>query len=206
MSKKDKHKHIYTLELTERQARILSYACDHLSRIICGQDQTYQEFLEEAWEKRAKEATGNAMDDDFDGGWHQMRDDAEKMCKEMKQRFWGLPGNAMYGIHYDDVSDILFSLHQVIRHQLWLDGDRQFHGVDSDVPKCYGSEPLAVMRKADIWHDSNKEQPTDEKWVIIFDVEMQCAIDRCEHIKPNHVWAYLEDIAPVNWTRRIVKH
>jgi len=206
MSKKDKNKHIYTLELTERQARILSYACDRLSRIICGQGWTYQEFLEEAWEKRAKEATGNRMDDDFDGGWQQMRDDAEKMCKEMKQRFWGLPANSMYGIHYDDVSDILFSLHQVIRHQLWIDGDRKFRGVDSDDPMCYGSEPLAVMRKADIWHDSNKEQPTDEKWVIIFDVEMQCAIDRCEHIKPNHVWAYLEDIAPVNWTRRIVKH
>lgn len=145
-----KHKPIYTLELTERQARILSYTCDRLSRIICGQDWTYQEFLEEAWEKRAKEATGNCMDKDFEGGWQQMRDDAEKMCKEMKQRFWGLPSNSMYGIHYDDVADILFSLHQVIRHQLWLDGDRQFHGVDSDTPMCYGSEPLAVMRKTDI--------------------------------------------------------
>ena len=63
-------KHIYTLELTERQAKLLSYACDNFSRLICGQDMAYQDLFEQAWEKRSKEATGNFMDKEFEGGWY----------------------------------------------------------------------------------------------------------------------------------------
>ena len=148
--KKKENKHIYQLELTERQAKLLSYACDRLSRIICGQDWTYQEFMEEAWEKRCKEATGNSMDKEWDGGWGAMRDEAEAWCKVVKKRFWGMESNAMYGIHYDDTADILFALHTVIRHQIWLDGDRQFHGVDSDKPTRLGTEPLATIRRTDV--------------------------------------------------------
>ena len=57
------------------------------------------------------------------------------------------------GIHYDDTADILFSLHTVIRHQLWLDGDRQYHGVDSDKPTQLGTEPLAAIRRTDVSSD-----------------------------------------------------
>ena len=148
--KKKENKHIYHLELTERQAKLLSYACDRLSRIICGQDWTYQEFMEEAWEKRCKEVTGTSMDKEWDGGWSAMRDEAEAWCKVIKKRFWGLESNALYGIHYDDTADILFALHTVIRHQIWLDGDRQFRGVDSDEPTQLGDEPLAVIRRTDV--------------------------------------------------------
>lgn len=146
-------KHIYRLELTERQAKLLSYACDRLSRIICGQDGTYQEFFEEAWEKRCKEATGKSMDKEWDGGWSNMRAEAEELCKQIKRKYWGLDGNAMYGIHYDDTADILFALHMVIRHQIWLDGDRSFHGVDSDIPTQLGKEPLATIRHTDVSYD-----------------------------------------------------
>ena len=59
----------------------------------------------------------------------------------------------MYGIHYDDTADILFALHTVIRHQIWLDGDRSFHGVDSDEPVSLGSEPLAIMRRTHVSSD-----------------------------------------------------
>ena len=72
--------HIYNLQLTEKQAKLLSYACDRLSRIICGQDWTFQEFMEEAWEKRCKEATGKMMDEKWDGGWSNMRQEAEEIC------------------------------------------------------------------------------------------------------------------------------
>ena len=147
---KKESKHIYQLELTERQATLLSYACDRLSRIICGQDWTYQEFMEEAWEKRCKEATGKSMDEEWDGGWSAMREDAEEICKKIKKRFWNMDSNAMYGIHYDDTADILFALHTVIRHQIWLDGDRSFHGVDSDEPMHLGTESLAVIRRTDV--------------------------------------------------------
>lgn len=152
---KTENKHVYQLELTERQAELLNYACDRLSRIICGQDWTYQEFMEEAWEKRCKEATGEIMDKEWDGGWYAMRADAEAWCKQIKKRFWNLESNALYGIHYDDVADILFSLHTVIRHQLWKDrpGEKSRMTVDSDEPTKVGSEPLATIRRTDVSYD-----------------------------------------------------
>ena len=148
--KKQESKHVYQLELTERQARILSYACDQFSRLICGQDWSYQELFEAAWEKRCKEATGNMMDKEFEGGWDDMRAKAEEICKKVKKMFWGLDYNAMYGVRYDDTADILFSIHQVIRHQLWLDRPEMLKShitVDSDAPMQYGSEPLAKIKK-----------------------------------------------------------
>lgn len=48
----------YTIQLTERQVKLLSYTCDRMARLIQGQDWTYQELMEEAWEKRCKEAVG----------------------------------------------------------------------------------------------------------------------------------------------------
>lgn len=166
---KKESKHIYQLELTERQAKLLSYACDRLSRIICGQDWTYQEFMEEAWEKRCKEATGSSMDKEWDGGWYAMRAEAESWAKVIKRRFWGMESNAMYGIHYDDTADILFALHTVIRHQIWLDGDRQFHGVDSYKPTQLGDEPLATIRRTDVSYSD-----------LIKDMEnLYADIDRC---------------------------
>ena len=100
----------YALQMTEKQAKVLSYACDRLARLIQGQDWTYQELMEEAWEKRCKKATGKIMDKEWDGGWDNMRHEAEELSKKIKKRFWGLESNAMYGIHYDDTADILFEI------------------------------------------------------------------------------------------------
>jgi hypothetical protein len=77
-----------------------------------------------------------------------MRHDAERLCKEIKQRFWGLESNAMYGVHYDDTADVLFDLHQVLRHQLWLDRpetEKSHITVDADEAMRFGSEPLAII-------------------------------------------------------------
>lgn len=159
MERKKKNEHIYTLRLTKRQVELLSYACDRFSRLIIGQDWTYQELFEQAWEKRCKEAVGgHGMDDQWDGGWQEMRHDAEELGRVVKKRFWGLDSRAMYGIHYDDVADILFSLHQVLRHQLWLDKpeDKKSHiTVDSDTPMPIGSEPLARIER----NDGNYKRP-----------------------------------------------
>lgn len=43
----EQHKRIYTLRLTERQAKLFSYACDQFSRLICGQDWSYIEPIED---------------------------------------------------------------------------------------------------------------------------------------------------------------
>lgn len=148
--KQEESKYIYQLELTERHVRILSYVCDQFSRLICGQDQSYQQLFEAAWEKRCKESTGNMMDKGFEGGWEEMRADAESLCKQAKKRFWGCESNAMYGINYDDTADILFSLHQILRHQLWLDRPDELKShitVDAYEAMRYGSEPLAKIKK-----------------------------------------------------------
>ena len=140
----------YTIELTEKQARLLSSAMDSFARLIIGQDWEYQQLMENAWFKRCKEATGNMLDDKFEDGWQAMRDDAERICKEIKLRFWGMPGNATYGVKYDDTADILFDMHQVIRHQLWLDDDEKTgrNGiVDAAPAHQFGSEPLIKIRK-----------------------------------------------------------
>ena len=57
----------------------------------------------------------------------------------------------MNGVGYDDTADILFDLHQVLRHQLWLDRpeDKKSHiTVDADEAMRFGSEPLAIIERA----------------------------------------------------------
>ena len=148
----EQNSYVYTLELTEQQARKLSYACDYFSRIICGQDFILQELLEAAWEKRCKEATGKMMDEEWDGGWFAMRQDAEDICYQIKKRFWNLAKNQLHGIRYDDTADILYDLHRVIRHQLWKDNpNRSSMTVDAEKPfYAIGKEPLAVIKRKEV--------------------------------------------------------
>lgn len=149
-TKKEEPKHIYQLELTEKQARLLSWTCDNMARIIEGQDSTYQDFMEQAWEKRCKEATGNMMDKEFEGGWYKMREDATELCKNMKKRFWGLDYNSFYGIYYDENADIIWDIYQVIRHQLWLDRSEENKShmtVDASEAMRFGKEPLAKIKR-----------------------------------------------------------
>ena len=90
------------------------------------------------------------MDDKWDGGWQNMRHEAEALSKQIKKRFWGLESNAMYGVRYDDTADILFDIHQVIRKQLWddrPDDQKSFITVDSDTPMAFGDEPLAKISR-----------------------------------------------------------
>lgn len=148
---KDNNKPVYRLELTERQAKLLSYACDQFSRLICGQDMAFQDLMEAAWEKRCKEAVGgHGMDKEWDGGWYNMRHDAEEICQNMKKRFWGLGRQTQYGVYYDETADILFDIHCVIRHQLWLDKpdeNKSTMTVDASEAMQFGKEPLAKIEK-----------------------------------------------------------
>ncbi|MBQ7280571.1 MAG: hypothetical protein IJR13_07620 [Bacteroidales bacterium] len=140
----------YQITLNERQLKALSYACNEFSRLICGQDWSYQNLFEEAWEKRCKEATGKIMDKQFEGGWHNMRADAEALCKQIKSRFWGLAPNAMHGIYYDETADVLFDIYQVLRHQLWLDrpeDERSIGTVDAYPAMQHGTEELITIKK-----------------------------------------------------------
>ena len=136
----------YILELTEKQARLLSWALDTFPRLIQGQSFAYQDLFETAWEKRCKKATGNMMDEEFEGGWWKMREDAEALCKEIKRRFWKLPYISENGLHYDDTADILWDIHQVIRHELWKNNpDHTPLTVDASPAMQVGSESLAKI-------------------------------------------------------------
>lgn len=149
----------YKIELTEHQLRILSFVCDQYSRLICGQGWEYQQLFEAAWERRAKEATGNAMDKEFEGGWYAMREQAERIVNQIKTLFWNMEPNAFYGIHYDKTADLLFEMHQVIRHQLWLDkpeNKRSRWTVDASEAMALTDEPLIKVEQI-----KEKEQDDD---------------------------------------------
>ena len=140
----------YQVTLTKRQVQLLSYVCDQFSRLICGQDWSFQELMESAWERRCKEATGKIMDKEWEGGWSDMRAEAEEICKHIKRRFWGLESNAFYGIHYDQTADILWDINQVLRHQLWLDKpdeDKSTITVDAYSAMRVGDEPLITIKR-----------------------------------------------------------
>lgn len=139
----------FTIELSEKQASLLSWSLDQFMRLIVGQDWSFQELMESAWEKRCKEATGNMMDKEWDGGWAAMREDSERICKEIKKRFWGLEWNANYGIHYDDTADILYDMHQVIRHALWKSRpEPKSHWTNDAIPPTQvGSEKLIKIKE-----------------------------------------------------------
>lgn len=138
----------YIIELTEKQARLLSWACDTLPRLIQGQGWSLQELFEWAWEKRCKEATGDMMDEEFEGGWSAMREDTEILVREIKRRYWNRSWNEENGIHYDDTADILWDIYQVIRHQLWKDNpdpNKCKWTVNASPAVQVGSEPLAKI-------------------------------------------------------------
>ena len=142
----------YIIEMNERQARLLSWVCDQYARLIEGQHNAYQELFEAAWEKRCKKATGRMMDEVYEGGWYKMREDAETFCKEIKRRFWDLAPHANYGVNYDDVSDIIWDMHQAIRHQLWKDNpdpNKSTITVDASPAHQFGVEPLIKVTSKD---------------------------------------------------------
>ena len=138
-----------TVELTEKQARLLSYVCNTFPRLIEGQDWEYQQLFEQAWEKRCKEATGKPMSEQWDGGWYAMREHTENLVKEIKQKYWGLAPNAFYGIHYDDSADIIWDIYASLRYHLWLsnpDPDKPRYTVDAFPASQIGSEPLCKVK------------------------------------------------------------
>ena len=140
----------YQITLNERQLQLLSWGCEQFARLIQGQSFALQELFESAWERRCKEATGQMMDKEFEGGWHDMRSDAEAFSHNIKKRFWGLDARTENGIHYSEPSDIFWEMHEVLRHQLWLDlpEDRKTPiTVDASPAFQLSNEPLIEVKK-----------------------------------------------------------
>lgn len=131
--------------LDTHQMELLRNACEQASRLIAGQlDYSLVDELMQAYEKSYK-------------------DDMEKLKNAENIRFfvtqefgklhtlcWDLPVNADHGMHYDDNSDILWDMYQVIRHQLWNDthDDKDnFWCVSADAPMQTGKEKFIQLEK-----------------------------------------------------------
>ena len=114
----------FTITLSERQLRLLAYACRVTNRLIIGQlNFSLQECCESEFEKlhKGKEA-GKIGSDDWDD-WHVMRFVVEKAIQTLRKLCWGVEYGENHGLGYDATADILFDMQKVIEHALWLEED-----------------------------------------------------------------------------------
>ena len=111
----------FTITLSERQLRILAYACRVTDRLIIGQlDFSLQECCESAFEKLHKDDKAKKIGSD---DWYVMRFVVEKAIQTLRKLCWGVEYGENHGIGYDATADILFDMQKVMEHALWLEED-----------------------------------------------------------------------------------
>ena len=138
MTKTNSDEQIYTIRLNRKQLKLLSQVCDMQSRDICGQlDAGVANHIDAAIFRHYQ------GDKQF-----ELRKQVREMLKNISVMCWAHKDpREYYGIRYDDDADILFDMHQVLRHQLWLENpNRTEMTVDSDVHQ-WGDEPLIEIIK-----------------------------------------------------------
>lgn len=118
---KNKENKQFTITLSERQLRLLAYACRVTDRLIIGQlDYSLKECCEGAFLKLHKNEEAGKVGSN---GWHTMRFVVEKSLDILRKLCWGVERNTNHGIYYDETADILFDMQKVIEHALWLEED-----------------------------------------------------------------------------------
>lgn len=111
----------YTITLSERQLRLLAYACRLTDRLIIGQlDFSLQECCESAFEKLHKDDKAKKIGSD---DWYVMRFVVEKAIQTLRKLCWGVDYGMNHGLGYDESADILFDMQKVMEHALWLEED-----------------------------------------------------------------------------------
>ena len=111
----------FTITLSERQLRLLAYACRVTDRLIIGQlDFSLKECCESAFEKLHKDdkAYGIGRDE-----WNFMQYEVTEAMQKLRKLCWGVQYGQNHGIHYDNTADILFDMQKVMEHALWLEQD-----------------------------------------------------------------------------------
>ena len=128
-----KNEQIYTIKLNRKQLILLYLMTGRVFRNICGQlDLGVGEVIEKAIDRHFK--NHNEAQD----VWCKVK----AQLDWIRTKCWRVEINAFYGIKYNDDADILWDIHQVLRHQLWLeDPHRKSYTVDSSVFKV-AREPL----------------------------------------------------------------
>ena len=118
---KNKENKQFTITLSERQLRLLAYACRVTDRLIIGQlDFSLQECCEAAFEKLHKNDEAGKIGSDM---WYTMRYVVEKSMDMLRKLCWGVERNTNHGIYYDETADVLFDMQKVMEHALWLEED-----------------------------------------------------------------------------------
>ena len=111
----------FTITLSERQLKLLAYACRVTDRLIIGQlDYSLQECCEAAFEKLHKNDEAGKIGSDM---WYTMRYVVEKSMDILRKLCWGVERITNHGIYYDEDADVLFDMQKVIEHALWLEKD-----------------------------------------------------------------------------------
>lgn len=111
----------FTITLSERQLRLLAYACRVTDRLIIGQlNFSLQECCEAAFEKlyKGKEAGKIGSYE-----WYAMRFEVEEAIRRLRKLCWGVGVCEDHGIYYDETADTLFDMQKVMEHALWLEED-----------------------------------------------------------------------------------
>lgn len=66
---------------------------------------------------------------------------------EIESLAWDLSPGKSYGVKYDDNADVLFDIHQVIRHHLWkMKPEPKLHYENSASVRLFGSQPEIVIK------------------------------------------------------------
>lgn len=129
----------YVISLTRKQLQLISIACERMSRNLCGQlDMGVYYELEKAIERHHE---GEERMD--------LLSDVRNTLDDLRARCWKLSSRQFYGLHYDKDSDILFDIHQVLRHQLWLEDPNRSNAVVMATVHKFAPEPLITIRKED---------------------------------------------------------
>ena len=101
----------FIIEVNEKQLHLINQAVEMRGRLICGQLclGDLQDMCCEAYEKSGL------------GKWSDIRDEAEKDMLMLQKKYWNLQHyGASYGLGYDKTADILFDMHEVIDHAIYL--------------------------------------------------------------------------------------
>lgn len=133
----DTENRLHRMELTKRQLQILSDACDNYSRCICGQlDVALDQIIWKGLDRTYTTAT-------FDRK-HEIQEKVRDLLYEIKSLVWDLGPGTNQGVKYDDAADVLYDIHQVIRHYLWqLKPEPKEHiGNHASRAMKFGSQPL----------------------------------------------------------------
>ena len=111
----------YVITLSERQLRLLAYACRVTDRLIIGQlNFSLQECCESAFEKLHKDDKSGEIGSDE---WNFMRFKVTQSMLTLRKLCWGVVYGQNHGIGYDGTADILFDMQKVMEHALWLEQD-----------------------------------------------------------------------------------